>query len=72
MGDDKFIRNWKNLKPLILKKWDKLKESDLENIQPIKSEIVEAIQKKHQDFPKAAIGQDLENMEQQILKNAEE
>jgi hypothetical protein len=69
MDEDKYVRNWEILKPLLLAKWSKLKSSDLEGIHPTRGEIVKLIRSKYKDWPEQSIIQDLENTDQQILKN---
>ncbi len=69
MNEKDFLGHWKLLKPLILSKWPKLKESDLEGTQPVVRDLVKVIRKKYQDMPEQSIVEDLENLGQQILKN---
>jgi len=69
MKEEEFLRNWGTLKPLILAKWTKLNESDLEGMQPVVNELVKVIRDKYQDTPEQSIIEDLENLSQQILKN---
>jgi hypothetical protein len=70
MKKDKLLNNWNTLKPLLLAKWAKLNVSDLEGIQPTLSKLVEIIQRKYKDIPEQSIIEDLENLDDQILKNS--
>ena len=69
MQGENFLRNWELLKPLILRKWKKLDEADLEEAQAVVPHLVEVIQAKYPELPKESIVQELENLGQQILKN---
>jgi len=70
MGEGDFLRNWEALKPLVLKKWTKLNENDLDDIQPVVDELVSVIQEKYDDVPRQSIVEEVENLNQQILKNS--
>ena len=70
MVEKEHLKHWENLKPLILAKWPKLHERDLRGINPLLSEVVEAIHKKYKDMPEQSIIEDIENLSEQILKNS--
>lgn len=69
MAEQKYIKHWENLKPLILAKWPKLHERDIRGINPVQSELIEAIKKRYPDMPEQSIIEDIENLNDQILKN---
>jgi hypothetical protein len=66
MSEDEYLRNWETLKPLVLAKWDRLKPKDLDDIQPLRKELVDLIHRKYKSYPRMNIIQEVENLDQQI------
>jgi len=69
MDERDFLRNWESLKQLMLKKWDQLKEADLDGIDPVVNVVVDKVKEAYPDLPRKSIIEELENLDQQILKN---
>jgi hypothetical protein len=65
MASLNLIRNWDIARPLILRRWDKLKAKELEYLPAKFDEVVKLIQK-HYDEPKANIESELKNLIDQI------
>ena len=63
------LRNWEALKPLVLAKWNKLRRSELEGIQPVMKELIDIIHHRYADMPRLTLVQEILNLDEQILKN---
>ncbi|GAB4237228.1 MAG: hypothetical protein Tsb0021_17030 [Chlamydiales bacterium] len=64
-----FLRNWETLKPLLLAKWKKLNERELDNISPTEKELIKVVHKHYQNLPEQTILEEIKNLDDQILKN---
>jgi hypothetical protein len=67
MVDSKRFRNWEDFKPLIKKRWDKLSDSQIDQTQGDKKNLIQLIRNHYSDET-PVIEQELENMNNQILK----
>lgn len=67
MIEDEFLRDWPDLKHLILDKWNKVTPKDLAG-QPSFDQLVDMIHTKYPKFPRINIIQELTNLSQQMEK----
>ncbi len=68
--------HWKEIRPLLLKKWDRLTESDLDYVDGEFDRLVELVRQRYDDpvitVKEAHIRQDVLDLLQQLEKNTDD